>query len=109
VLLVLAILAAIFLLPSPWSYFTVIAAAVVEAGEVTVFIRYSRRRRATTGAEALPGAIGAVVEPCRPLGQVRVLGELWQARCEEGADPGETVVVESLGPDLTLIVRRAPI
>jgi membrane-bound serine protease (ClpP class) len=108
-LLVLAILAAIFLLPSPWSYIAVIAAAGVEAAEVAVFIRYSRRRRAATGAEALPGAIGTVVEPCRPLGQVRVFGELWQARCDEGADPGETVVVESLGPDLTLIVRRAPI
>ena len=123
-LLVLAILAAIFLLPSPWSYFTVIAAAVVEAGEVAVFIRYSRRRRATTGAEALPGAIGTVVEPCRPLGQVRVLGELWQARrplgqirlegelwrarCDDGADPGDTVVVEALASDLTLIVHRRP-
>jgi membrane protein implicated in regulation of membrane protease activity len=108
-LLVLAILAAIFLLPSPWDYLVVIAAAVVEAGEVAFFIRYSRRRRATTGAEALPGTIGTVVEPCHPLGQIRVLGELWSARCDEGADPGDKVVVDSLDPDLTLIVHRAPI
>ncbi|HEV2712648.1 MAG TPA: NfeD family protein [Gaiellaceae bacterium] len=108
-LLVLAILAAIFLLPSPWEYVAVIAAAAVETAEVTLLVWYSRRRRATTGAEALPGTTGIVVEACRPVGQIRVLGELWRARCEEGADPGETVVVESLGPDLTLIVRRAPI
>jgi membrane protein implicated in regulation of membrane protease activity len=108
-LLVLAILAAIFLLPAPWSYAAVIAAAILEAGELTLFVWYSRRRRATTGAEALAGSVGTVVEPCHPLGRIRVLGELWQAHCEEGADPGDEVVVESLAPGLTLIVRRAPI
>jgi membrane protein implicated in regulation of membrane protease activity len=105
-LLVLALIAAILWLPSPWSYLVVIAAAVVEVVEVAVFIWYSKRRRATTGAEALPGMRGTVVEACRPIGQVRVDGELWRARCEEGADPGDTVVVESLGPDLTLFVVR---
>ena len=105
-LLVLAILAAIFWLPAPWSYLAVAAAAVWEIAEVGFFIWYSKRRQATTGAEALPGSTGTVVEACRPLGQIRLEGELWRARCEEGADPGERVIVESLGPDLTLIVRR---
>ena len=81
-LLLLAILAAIFWLPAPWSYLAVGAAAVYELAELGVFIWYS------------------------PVGQIRVDGELWRARCEEGADPGETVEVEQLGPDLTLIVRR---
>jgi membrane protein implicated in regulation of membrane protease activity len=106
VLLVLAILAAIFWLSTPWSYLAVVAAAAVEIAELGLFVWYSRRRGATTGAEALPGLLGTVVEACRPLGQIRVDGELWRARCDEGADPGETVVVESLGDDLTLIVRR---
>jgi membrane protein implicated in regulation of membrane protease activity len=105
-LLLLAILAAVFWLPTPWSFVAVVAAAAVEVAELAVFIWYSRRRRATTGAEALPGTIGVVVQPCRPIGQIRVAGELWRARCEEGADPGDTVVVESLGPDLMLIVHR---
>jgi membrane protein implicated in regulation of membrane protease activity len=105
-LLVLALIAAIFWLPAPWGYLAVIGAAVVEIAEVGVFIWYSKRRRATTGAEALPGLRGTVVEACRPTGQIRVDGELWRAFCEEGADPGEAVVVESLGPDLTLIVKR---
>jgi membrane protein implicated in regulation of membrane protease activity len=106
-LLLLAILAAIFWLPSPWSYVAVAGAAVYEVAELAVLVWYSRRRRATTGAEALPGSVGIVVAPCRPLGQIRVAGELWRARCEEGADPGDKVVVEALGPDLTLLVRRA--
>ncbi|HEY6584515.1 MAG TPA: NfeD family protein [Gaiellaceae bacterium] len=105
-LLLLAILAAIFLLPSPWSYVAVIAAAVVEVVEVKIFLWYSRRRGATTGAEALVGEQGRVVQACRPVGQIRVVGELWQARCEDGADPGDSVVVDELGPDLTLLVHR---
>ena len=105
-LLVLALIAAVFWLPAPWSYLAVIAAAVVEAAELGVFVWYSKRRRATTGAEALPGRRGIVVEACRPTGQIRVDGELWRAHCEAGADPGDTVVVESLGPGLTLIVKR---
>jgi membrane protein implicated in regulation of membrane protease activity len=108
-LLLLALLAAFFWLPSPWGFVAVVVAAVWEIAEVTLFVWWSRRRRATTGAEALPGSTGVVVQTCRPLGQIRLAGELWRAHCEEGADPGEAVVVESLAPDLTLIVRRAHI
>lgn len=106
-LLFLAILAAIFWLPSPWGIVAVLGATLVELAELGVFVWYSRRRGARTGAEALPGSRGTVVEPCRPVGQIRVAGELWRARCEEGADPGDEVVVESLTSDLTLLVRRA--
>lgn len=105
-LLVLALIAAVFWLSPPWSYLAVIAAGVWEVIEVTIFVWYSKRRRARTGAEALPGLRGTVVEACRPTGQIRVVGELWRATCEEGADPGDTVVVESLGANLTLIVKR---
>ena len=58
------------------------------------------------GAETLIGAVAEVVSTCRPDGQVRVQGELWRARCEEGADRGETVrVVDRDG--LTLRVEHA--
>jgi membrane protein implicated in regulation of membrane protease activity len=73
---------------------------------VKLFLWYSRRRHVTTGAEALAGLTGTVVETCRPLGQIRVSGELWRARCEGGADVGDRVVVERLEPELTLLVRR---
>ena len=79
---------------------------VVEVAEVGFWFWLSRRRRAQTGAEALPGARGVVVVACRPEGQVRVLGELWRARCEEGADPGDEVVVERLEPELLLVVSK---
>ena len=106
-LLLLAIFAAIFWLPTPWGYVAVAGGAVYEVAELAFLVWYSRRRGATTGAEALPGSTAIVVEECRPLGAVRLAGELWRAHCDEGADPGDTVVVEALGPDLTLLVRRA--
>jgi hypothetical protein len=31
----------------------------------------------------------------------------WRARCEEGADPGDEIVVERLDPELLLVVRKA--
>ncbi len=106
-LLLLALLAAIFWLPMPWGAVAVIVAAIWEVAEVAFFVWYSKRRRAVIGGEAMPGQTGTVVVACRPLGQVRIDGELWRARCEEGADPGERVVVEALEPELTLLVRRA--
>ena len=105
-LLVLAIVVAVLWLPTGWGIALVLVAAVVELAEVGFWFWLSHRREVVTGAEALPGARGVVVSPCRPVGQVRVDGELWRARCDEGADPGEEVVVERLDRDLTLVVRK---
>jgi membrane protein implicated in regulation of membrane protease activity len=58
------------------------------------------------GPETLVGSVGQVVTPCMPLGQVRLQGELWRARCAEGADVGEQVRVLDLD-GLTLVVERA--
>jgi membrane protein implicated in regulation of membrane protease activity len=99
-----AILLAIFVLSSPWSVVVVAVAAVVEIAETGFWIWLSKRRRAQVGAEALIGATAEVVAPCMPTGQVRVAGELWQARCPVGAGVGERVRI--LGLDgLTLLVE----
>ena len=101
-----AILLALFVLPAPWGIVAVLGALVVEVGETAFWIRLSKRRRPQVGAEALIGARATVVVPCRPLGQVRVHGEVWGARCDEGADRGDSVRVEAL-EGLTLVVRRS--
>ena len=106
-LLVLAIAVAILWLPTGWGIALVATAAVFELAETGFWLWLSRRRKAVTGAEALPGSRGVVVLACRPEGQVKVAGELWRARCEEGADPGDQVVVERLDPELLLVVRKA--
>jgi membrane-bound serine protease (ClpP class) len=99
-----AVLLALFVVPEPWGLVLVIAAAVVEVGEYFFWAHLSRRRRIQMGAETLIGARAEVMSECRPLGQVRVQGELWRARCELGASPGETVrIVGREG--LTLLVE----
>ena len=104
--LVVAVLLAIFVVPAPWDYVVVGAGGAVEVGEAALWWRWTHRRKPFVGAEAMVGAEALVVEPCRPLGRVRLQGELWAARCAEGADAGDTVRV--LGLDgLTLVVERS--
>ena len=100
-----AILLAIFVLPPAWRIPVVVAGGAIEVGESFFWIWFSKRRRSSVGVETLVGAHATVVTSCRPLGQVRVQGELWQARCEEGADPGDEVQVEGVD-GLTLAVSR---
>jgi membrane protein implicated in regulation of membrane protease activity len=99
-----AVLLALFVVPKPWGLVLVAAAAVVEVGESFFWLHLSRRRRIQMGAETLIGATAQVVSDCRPLGQVRLRGERWRARCEAGASAGDTVrVVDREG--LTLLVE----
>lgn len=107
-LVLLAILAAIFFLPSPWGLIAILGALVVDLTEVCFGLWYAKRRKPQTGTEALVGSVGTVTVRCNPLGQVRVQGELWQARADEGAETGEDVRVESVGQDLVLTVRPVP-
>jgi membrane-bound serine protease (ClpP class) len=46
-----------------------------------------------TGADLLIGTTATVIGECRPKGQVRVRGEIWEARCAEGASAGDVVVI----------------
>jgi membrane-bound ClpP family serine protease len=102
-----AVLLAVFVLPEGWDLPVVVAGAVAEVGDGYFWFRWSRRRRAAVGAEALEGQLAEVVERCDPAGQVKVDGERWAARLPAGevADPGEPVRVTSL-ENLTLLVER---
>jgi membrane-bound serine protease (ClpP class) len=103
-LFVIAVILAVFVVPSPWGLVLVGVAAVIEIGETFFWIWLSQRHRAKMGAETLLGARAQVATACRPEGHVRIQGELWRARCEAGADPGDQVrVVERDG--LTLLVE----
>jgi membrane-bound serine protease (ClpP class) len=82
-------------------------AAVLEVGETVFWLWYSKRRSAAVGAETMIGRTAVVVLPCYPDGQVKLDGELWQARCEAGAGTGASVVVRELD-GLTLVVEPAP-
>jgi membrane-bound serine protease (ClpP class) len=101
----LAILLAIFVLPSPWGLVAIACAAAWELFQTFGAIWWSQRRRAVVGAEALVGVDARVVTRCSPNGRAAIRGEIWNARCEAGADVGETVRVYGLD-GLTLLVER---
>jgi membrane-bound serine protease (ClpP class) len=103
--LTVAIVVALVFLPWPWNLAAIFGGLMIEVGELAWGLSLARRWKPRTGAEAMIGEEARVVAACRPLGDVRVQGELWQARCDEGADVGETVRIERLD-GLTLVVTR---
>ena len=102
-ILLVAVLLAVLVAPSPWNLVIVLVGVLLEVGEVIWGRRLARRWRPRTGAEAMIGNRATVVSDCRPDGEVRVHGELWAASCAKGAGVGETVRIEALD-GLTLIV-----
>ncbi len=102
VLLALAI-AGLFLLDGPLRFVLLGCALVIEIGEIYLWIRFLRRYRVTTGAEGMVGERAEVIGP----GRVRVRGEIWNARGEEGRGPGEAVRVAGVD-GLTLVVEPEP-
>lgn len=99
-----ALVVALLWLEGPWRYVVVGAAAVVELGETWFWWWLSHRRAPAVGVETLVGRRAVVAVACRPEGQVRVAGELWRARCAEGADAGSQVEIVSVD-GLVLAVR----
>ena len=97
--LAVAILLAVFVLDAPWSFAVVGAGAAVELAESGFLIRWSRRRQAAVGAEALVGREAVVADERH----VRIDGERWRAEGLEGRQPGETVTVLAVD-GLTLTV-----
>ena len=99
VILLLGIYLAAFVLDSPASIIVLVAACVLEPFEIAFLRNWSkrigRRTKATTGAEGMIGKRAEVVRECRPTGTVRVGSELWEARCEGGAAPGDEVRVDA--------------
>lgn len=98
-LLLGAILLAIFVVPWPWGLVVVIVGGTIDIAESLALLRWSRRRRAVTGAEALIGQRAIVVTTT----QVRIAGELWEARSSHVLVRGDEVVVRGV-EGLTLLV-----
>ena len=86
----------LILLPSPWGLVLALAGGAALIVEVGYWHRRVRGGNVRTGAESLVGATGEVTEPLMPLGQIRLLGELWQARSSSELPRGATVRVIAL-------------
>jgi membrane protein implicated in regulation of membrane protease activity len=100
-LLLGGILLAVFVVPWPWGIVTVLVGGLLDVAESVVLLRWSKRRRSTVGAEALVGRTAVVATPT----QVRVAGELWNARSDgRRLTVGDEVVVRGVD-ELTLEVE----
>ena len=99
-LLLGGILLAVFVVPWPWGIATVLAGGLLDIGESLAFVKWSRRRRSPVGAEALVGQTALVATRT----QVRVAGELWEARSDAPLRVGDRVVVRAVD-GLTLVVE----
>ena len=104
VLLIGAVLFAVYVSPNGWGIALVVAAIVYEVAEKVFWFRYSRRGPVVVGREAMIGASARVVADCLPCGFVRFHGELWRARCPGRAVAGERVRIGNVRRDLTLDV-----
>jgi membrane protein implicated in regulation of membrane protease activity len=101
--LIIAVLLAIFVLPSPWGVVAVLLAACLEVVEVTWGLRLARRR-SSVGAHTLIGREAVVVRALEPVGQVAIDGERWKAFSKMPVPENAKVVIESID-GLTLGVR----
>jgi membrane protein implicated in regulation of membrane protease activity len=106
VLVLIAILLALFVLPEPWGLVAIAVGATLDIAETGVFMWWSKRRRASVGIDALVGKTGVAVGELWPEGQVKIGGEIWKARCPGGCDAGTKVVVRAV-TGLTLEVDPA--
>jgi membrane protein implicated in regulation of membrane protease activity len=102
---VLALLLLIFL-PSPWNLVGALVSLILFVLEVGYWQRRMRAHKVQTGVENLVGATGEVTTTLSPRGQIRVHGELWEARSATPVEPGARVRVVAVD-GLTLEVERA--
>ncbi|HUK96639.1 MAG TPA: NfeD family protein [Gaiellaceae bacterium] len=95
----------LIVLSSPWNIVGFGTCFILGIGELVFWSRRVRGRPVAVGAHTLLGREAQVISPCRPEGQVQLDGEIWQARCADGADPGESVRVVAR-ERLVLVVER---
>ena len=94
----------LLLLPTPWNIVGFLVVIPLWILELLAWNRSMKGRRKAVGAQTLLGREAVVVTACRPRGQVRIDGEIWQARCDAGAGEGDTVRIVDRD-NLALIVE----
>ena len=105
-IIIITLILALIFLPWPWDLVAILAAAVFEVSLAVFGSGYSRRRRAQVGVQTMVGTLGEALTTLAPRGQVKIDGEIWEARAEQGVRAGDTVRVTRVD-GLTLEVEQA--
>ncbi|MGA7161419.1 MAG: nodulation protein NfeD [Bacteroidota bacterium] len=66
----------------------------------------AQRRKPVTGTEGIVGEHGIAFTKLNPIGQVKVLGEIWNAECIDGSLPKDSAVVVAEVHGLSLKVKK---
>jgi membrane-bound serine protease (ClpP class) len=90
--LIVALLLAVFVLPSPWGLVLVILALGLEIFEIRWGLRLARAR-SSVGVQALIGKHAEAATDLDPKGQVLVEGERWAAHSTKAVGSGTTVQI----------------
>jgi membrane protein implicated in regulation of membrane protease activity len=91
----IGIILAVVFLDGWWRIGAIGGLLVFEVIEISIWLRW-RKRRSITGADTMIGEEGLAVNDCRPIGQVRLRGQIWSATCPQGVRAGESVVVTAV-------------
>ena len=75
-LFLIALVLAIFVLPSPWGLVAMVGAIAIDLTEVGVGLWWNRRRKSVVGVELLVGRTAIAVDQLFPDGRVKVDGDL---------------------------------
>ena len=94
-ILLITVLLALFVLPSPWGVIVVFIGLFLELGEIAVGL-HVRRRRTRVGHETMIGRQAEVLQDLSPRGFVLIDGERWQARASAPATRGTRVVIRAV-------------
>jgi membrane-bound serine protease (ClpP class) len=93
--LLVALVLAVFVLPSPWGIVVVVGALALEIVEIRWGLKLARAR-SSTGVEAMIGQRAEAATDLDPTGQVLVQGERWQARSSRAVEAGTTVEIDAV-------------
>jgi membrane-bound serine protease (ClpP class) len=105
-MLIIVAVVLLLILSSPWNLVAFFVLVPLWLLELFGWNQTVKHRRKAVGAETLIGREAVVSTDCRPSGQVRLDGEIWEARCDSGASVGDKVRV--IGRDgLVLVVSPA--
>ncbi|MGH7351494.1 MAG: NfeD family protein [Candidatus Methylomirabilales bacterium] len=109
------ILGSLMLIDSPAPFLQISLSAILGVtAATTAFFVFAigavfraHRRQPATGREGLVGQVGVARTRLNPDGLIFIRGEIWNATCAEGAEPGEQVQVTAVA-GLKLKVKKLP-
>ena len=109
------ILGSLMLIDSPAPFLQISLSAILGVtAATTAFFVFAigavfraHRRQPATGREGLVGQAGVARTRLNPDGLIFIRGEIWNATCAEGVEPGEQVQVTSVA-GLKLKVKKLP-